>query len=69
MLLKRLAIASHEVLAGITREVEKKREELIGATMQKKIYEKLKEKHRAKYDREINLYLQKENDEVASRRR
>jgi flagellar export protein FliJ len=68
-LLGKMELSGVEILGQIMKEVEKKRGELIAASIQKKIYSKLKEKHKTRYDKEVNLLLQKENDEIASRRR
>jgi flagellar FliJ protein len=62
--LKQMEITGREVLQQIAAEVEKKRQALVEATKQKKIYEKLKERYRERHDREYNLALQKENDEI-----
>lgn len=67
LLLKQLELTGQNQLLKISREVIEKREELIRATRQKRIYEKLKDRHRAKYDKEYNLYLQKENDELGQK--
>lgn len=69
LLLKRMEMSGYEILGKLSREVENRREELVKASVQKKIYARLKERHKFRYDREVNLYLQKENDEIASRRR
>ncbi len=69
LLLNKMEISGQEVLRQIEKEVDKKRGELIEASKQKKIYEKLKERHRSRYDRQLNLLLQKENDEVGARQR
>jgi flagellar FliJ protein len=69
LLLKRMELAGREVLQQISREVGKKRDELIGATRRKKIYEKLKEHHQEKHILELNRLMQKENDEIGQTHR
>ncbi|MEZ5359446.1 MAG: flagellar export protein FliJ [Candidatus Zixiibacteriota bacterium] len=65
--LKGMEISGKDVLRKIQIEVSQKRQELIDATKQRKIYEKLKEKHKEKYVAEQNLLLQKENDEIGTK--
>lgn len=67
LLLKQLEIAGQSQLQKTFCEVNEKREELVHATRQKRIYEKLKDRHRAKYEKEYALYLQKENDELGQK--
>ncbi|MCK5127151.1 MAG: flagellar export protein FliJ [candidate division Zixibacteria bacterium] len=62
--LKQLEFIGRETLKTIKKEVEEKRGKLVEATKQRKIYEKLKEKHLEEYTVEYNLMLQKENDEI-----
>lgn len=62
--LRRMEMAGREVLGQIAAEVEKKRQALMEATKQKKIYEKLKERYRERHDRKYTLALRKENDEI-----
>ncbi len=69
LLLKRMELSGREILQQISREVGKKRDELIGATRRKKIYEKLKERHQGKYILELNRLMQKENDEIGQTHR
>jgi len=63
LLLKQMELAGHEALNKIGQEVTKRRTILLEAARQRKIYEKLKERHKEKYDKENELILQKENDE------
>ncbi len=69
LLLKKMELSGREVLRQISREVGKKRDELIGATRRKKIYEKLKERHQEKHILELNRLIQKENDEIGQTHR
>jgi flagellar FliJ protein len=69
LLLKRMELSGREILQQISREVGKKRDELIGATRRKKIYEKLKERHQEKHILELNRLIQKENDEIGQTHR
>jgi flagellar export protein FliJ len=55
------------MLQQFATEVEKRRQALVAATRQKRIYEKLKERDLEKYTYEFNLMLQKENDEVGQK--
>ncbi len=64
--LKKNEIAGKEVLKAYRAEREKKRQDLVEATRQKKIYEKLKEKKQAAHFKEMELILQKDQDELAS---
>jgi len=65
--LQQLERANREVLQHLTGEVDRKRTALVEAARTKKIYEKLKERHREKYEREFSLYAQKENDEIGQK--
>jgi flagellar FliJ protein len=62
--LKQMELGGREVLKEIVKKVEKKRQALIDATRQKKIYEKLRERHLQRYIEGYNRALQKENDEI-----
>jgi flagellar protein FliJ len=64
--MKRDELTGRELLKAMEKEREKKRIELVEATRQKKIYEKLKERQQDKYSKELNLALQKEQDEMAA---
>ncbi|MFH1700038.1 MAG: flagellar FliJ family protein [Candidatus Zixiibacteriota bacterium] len=64
MKLKQMEINGRELLANIKEEVGKRHEKLVGATKQRKIYEKLKERHLDRHTNELKLLLQKENDEI-----
>ncbi len=62
--LKQVELTGRELLQQIGVEVEKRRQALVEATRQKKMYEKLKERHLERFNHEYNLALQKENDEI-----
>ncbi|MCX6826904.1 MAG: flagellar FliJ family protein [candidate division Zixibacteria bacterium] len=64
--LKKNELAGREILKAYLTEREKKRLELVEATKQKKIYEKLKERKLQLYHKEIDSLLQKELDESSS---
>jgi flagellar FliJ protein len=65
--LKQMELTGREMLQQFATEVEKRRQALVAATRQKRIYEKLKERDLEKYTYEFNLMLQKENDEVGQK--
>ncbi len=65
MRLKRERLAGEEMLKVLNQAEKEKREKLVDATKEKRIQEKLKEKHRGKFDDEIKLLEGKENDEIA----
>ncbi len=65
--LQQLEAASREMLRHVIKEVNKRREALVEASREKKIYEKLKERHREKFQREYTLYMQKETDEIGQK--
>ena len=67
LMLKQEELAGREMLQQIGKEVDKRRQALIEATRKKKIYEKLKERHRERFERESNLLMQKENDEIGQK--
>jgi flagellar export protein FliJ len=54
-------------VAAACSETEKCREKLEIATREEKKFERLEEIKKSEYDREMNLILQKETDEVASK--
>jgi len=64
--LKRDTVAGREILIGLEKEEDKKRQDLVQASKERKIYDKLKEKQREKYNAEIELTEKKELDEVAT---
>lgn len=65
--LKRENMAGKELLKALKKKSEEKREKLIEASRDKKIYEKLKEKQRDKYNEMIKMLETKDNDEIAIR--
>jgi flagellar FliJ protein len=65
--IKKNELTGREVLKVYQRDQEKKRLELLEATKQKRIYEKLKERKREKHLKEIDLLSQKDQDELATR--
>ncbi len=67
LVLNQMESAGRAVLQKISGEVEQKREELLEASREKKIYEKLKERHWEKYSTEVNLLTQKEMDEIGQK--
>lgn len=62
--LKQMEISGRELLVNIREEAEKRRKILVEATKQRKIYDKLKDRHLEKYTAEMNLLIQKENDDI-----
>lgn len=66
MKLKRDTVTGREILKGLEKDEDKKRRALVQAAKQRKIYEKLKEKQRDKYNAEIELQEKKELDEIAT---
>lgn len=63
--LKREQLAGSELLNVLEGEAEGKRVELVAASKDRKILEKLKEKQSAKHLAEIDQALTKESDEIA----
>ena len=64
--LKRDSVAGSELLRGLQRKSEEKRQDLIAASKERKIYEKLKEKQHKKYSDEMELAEKKELDEIGT---
>ena len=62
--LKREAVMAQELLAGLEKNRDEKRQDLMEAARERKIYEKLKERHRDRYRREAIRAATKETDEV-----
>ncbi len=67
LLLKQRELTDRELLARIMKEADRRRAELIEAAKQRKIYEKLEERHRQRYQAEYNLLLQKETDDLGQK--
>jgi flagellar FliJ protein len=65
--LRHQELTGREVLKQISKEVERKRQILIEAARQKKIYEKLKDRHWNRFQHEYNLLMQKDNDDVGQK--
>lgn len=65
--LKKDEVTGMAMLKALRKTQDEKRLELIEATRQKKIYEILKERRIARYYKELELSIQKEQDELASR--
>ena len=63
--LKREQLAGDELLHVLEGEAEGKRVELVAASKDRRILEKLKEKQSDKHHAEIDQALTKENDEIA----
>lgn len=54
-----------QVITNAKRLEDGKREELIDAAREEKVFEKLKERQHEKYQHEVEILLQKETDEIA----
>ncbi len=67
LMLKQKELTDRELLARIMKEADRRRAELIEAAKQRKIYEKLEERHRERYQVEHNLLLQKETDDLGQK--
>ncbi len=65
--LKKNELTGFEILKAYRTEREKRRQDLLEATKQKKIYEKLKEHKKDNYQKEIETLIQKEQDDIASK--
>lgn len=63
--LKRDTVTGSELLRGLEREAEVRRQRLIEATKQKKIYEKHKERKKTQLLQEIEDHEKKALDEIA----
>ncbi len=63
--LKKDEFIGREMLQVFKKDTEEKRLKLLEATKQRKIYDKLKEKHHEKYTHELEQLIQKEQDEIA----
>ncbi len=64
--LKRDSIVGHEMLRALNTELDKKRDDLLESSIEKKKYEKLKEILYERYVTDVIKSETKENDEVAS---
>jgi flagellar export protein FliJ len=54
------------LLRGLEKEADKRREKLVEASKERKIYEKLKEKQIAKFTKEVERLENKAVDETAT---
>lgn len=64
--LKKETMAGNELLRGLQRTAEGKRQALVKASREKKIYEKLKERQQIKYNERVEQSEKKELDEIAT---
>jgi len=64
--LNRDELTGKELLRAFNKNAEAKRLDLVEATKQRKIYEKLRERHQSRHEKEMNLQIQKEQDEIAA---
>jgi len=67
LMLKQKEVAGREMLRQIGKEVDKRRGILLEAARKRKIYEKLKERHRERFEHDANLLMQKENDDIGQK--
>lgn len=65
--LKKQELTGREILKAYIIDREKRRLELVEATKQKKIYEKLREHRVESFNKEFDLHTQKEQDELAGK--
>jgi flagellar FliJ protein len=65
--LKKNELTGSEILKVYRIEREKRRQDLLEATKQKKIYEKLKEHKKDSYQKEMETIIRKEQDDIASK--
>ncbi len=63
--LKRDTMTGSELLKGLEREAERKRLQLVEASKQRKIYEKLRERQETKFNQEVEQHERKTLDELA----
>lgn len=66
LLLKKKELGGLELLKAYKKDQEEKRRELVEAAREKKTFEKLKENKFDSYRKDVELNLQKEQDEIAS---
>ena len=64
---KQMELTGRETLKLLCRETANRRQALVEAASQKKIYEKLKERHWKRFTQTYNLALQKENDDIGQK--
>ena len=65
--LKKNELTGREILKAFITDRERKRDELIEATKQKKIFEKLKERRRLAFLHGVEMLTQKEQDDIAAK--
>jgi len=63
--LKRDTMTGTELLKGLERETERKRQLLVQASRERKIYEKLRERQETKFNQEVEQHERKALDELA----
>jgi flagellar FliJ protein len=63
--LRKDTMTGSELLRGLEREAEKRRQALVAASRERQVYEKLEEKQRTRYFKEMERAEQKETDEIA----
>jgi len=63
--LKRDTLTGSELLRGLERESERKRQMLVQAAKERKIYEKLRERQQTKFNQEVEQHDRKALDEMA----
>lgn len=64
--LKKDTLVGKELLRGLEKNAEEKRKDLVEASKQRKIYEKLKEKQLERFHKEVKAMETKDADEVAN---
>ncbi|MCK4301750.1 MAG: flagellar FliJ family protein [candidate division Zixibacteria bacterium] len=65
MKLKKDRLAGEQFLDALDKEAEKKRQDLVEASKQRQIHEKLKERQKEKHDQTGRLAMAKSDDEIA----
>jgi flagellar export protein FliJ len=63
--LKRDMLTGGEMLNALKKSEDEKRQLLVEASKERKIYQKLKERRREQFDHDVNMQSNKENDETA----
>jgi len=63
--LKRDILAGGELLKVLNKAEQEKRQSLVKASKERKVYEKLKERRREQYENDVRVQITKENDEIA----
>ncbi len=65
--LKQKEVTGRALLRQLTQVVDQRREELLSAARQRKIYDKLEERHRERFLREYGRLIQKETDDIGQK--